>query len=56
MTDFDKMAESWYLEFLNDYLTWDAFASAKGVERHLAFAMVEHGKFVHDLVTTPSGS
>lgn len=56
MSEFDKMAQSWFLEFLNDWLTWDAFASAKGVELDLACAMVEHGKKIHEVLTTPSES
>lgn len=37
-----------YLEYVNDFLTIEAFASYKGISEALAIAIVQHGQFIHE--------
>ena len=48
MTNTEQFLKSFFLEFLNDYLTIDHFAEHKGITPAVAQTMVNEGKRIHE--------
>ena len=48
MTNTEQFLKTFYLEFLNDYLTIDHFAEHKGITPETAKTMVNEGKVIHE--------
>lgn len=46
--DIHEKCQEMYLEFVNDFLTLEAFASYHGLGLPFAMQIIEHGKFYHE--------
>jgi hypothetical protein len=44
----DDLAVNWYLEFVNDYLTYEKFAEHKGISVKAAKVVIEDGKKINE--------